>query len=141
MKPIFAACAIVAFAFPAASQGNAPPGDPTIAAPPTTTPLSAVAKQALDACPSLTERTDSANANGYQTYFYASDCECMARSIDSSTWNESSADFDGPPMPDSDAWTIANALVNGATIEDAFNEIDSNISSVGYSAASACFGK
>ncbi|WP_291203947.1 hypothetical protein [Hyphomonas sp.] len=48
-------------------------------------------------------RTESAVANGYIQYYYLSDCERMARAIDFNTGNESTATYDGPKLPDSDA--------------------------------------
>ncbi len=66
-------------------------------------PLSALAQQAHNACPGLMSRTESAVANGYIQYYYLSDCERMARAIDFNTGNESTATYDGPKLPDSDA--------------------------------------
>jgi hypothetical protein len=139
MKPFFAALALVAFALPATSQGNNAPGGAASPAP--AAPLSALAQQAYNACPSLMSRTESAAANGHTQYYYLNDCECMARAIDFNTWNESTATYDGPKMPDSDAYVIIGAFSSSATLEDAFAAVDGNVSETGYSAVSACYGK
>jgi hypothetical protein len=139
MKPVLTALALLAFALPATSQGNNAPGG--AASPAAAAPLSALAQQAGNACPGLMSRTESAVANGHIQYYYLSDCECMARAIDFNTWNESTAAYDGPKMPDSDAYVIIGAFSSSATIEDAFAAIDGNVSETGYSAVSACYGK
>ncbi len=144
MKPVFAALAVLAFTLPAMSQGNARPNASTAApAAPVqpAAPPSALSEQALNACPDIMARTDSAVANGHVQYYYMTDCECMGRAIDYNTWNESTVSYDGPKMPDSDAYVIVGALSASPTIEDAFSAIDENISDTGYSAISACFGK
>lgn len=139
MKRFLTALTLLAFALPATVQGNTAPGS-TPAAPPAGA-LSPLAQQASNACPALMSRTESAVANGHVQYYYQSDCECMARAIDSNTWNESTAGYDGPRMPGSDAYVIIGAFSGSATIEDAFGAIDANISETGYSAVSACYGK
>ena len=139
MKPVFTALALLAFTLPATSQGNNAPGGASPAAP--AAPLSALAQQANNACPGLMSRTESAVANGHIQYYYLMDCECMARAIDFNTWNESTAAYDGPKMPDSDAYVIIGAFSSSATIEDAFSAVDGNVSETGYSAVSACYGK
>ena len=139
MKPVFTVLALLAFALPATSQGHTAPGGGAGAAP--AAPLSALAQQADNACPGLMSRTESAVANGHIQYYYLTDCECMARAIDFNTWNESTAAYDGPKMPDSDAYVIIGAFSSSATIEDAFAAVDANVSETGYSAVSACYGK
>lgn len=139
MKPVFAALALLAFTLPATSQGNNTPGGSTVTSPPPA--MSQLALQAYNACPGLMSRTESAVANGHAQYYYQYDCECMARAIDNSTWNESTAAYDGPRMPDSDAYVIIGAFSSSATIEDAFTAVDTNVSETGYSAVSACYGK
>ena len=145
MKPIFAAVAVFLITLPAASQGNnhsgIPPAQPYSEPAYDAGPLSQLAQQAFDQCPGLISRTESAAANGHTQYYYSYDCECMARAIDNNTWNESSAVYDGPKMPSSDAYAIIGALASSPTIEDAFSAVDSNVSEVGYSAISACYGK
>lgn len=142
MKKILVMAAIIALSLPALGQGNTPPADYT---PPadsyTPPPASPLVQRALDACPALMERTNAAVANGHVSYYYDYDCDCMARSIDYGTWDEASASYAGPKMPDSDAYIIIGALASAPTIEDAFAEIDSNLSEVGYSATTACYGK
>lgn len=125
MKKILAAAAVLVTALPAAAQGNPTP----------------YSQEALNACPALMQRTQQAIANGHESYYYASDCECIARSIDSPTWNEATMSYDGPRMPDSDAQLIVRALKGTLTIEDAISWIDSGVSEAGYSAVSACYGK
>ena len=142
MRTIFAAIATLALTLPAASQGHSAPGgsySPAPPAPPAT--LSTLAQQATNACPGLMSRTESAVSTGHVQYYYQYDCECVARSIDQTTWNESTATYDGPRMPDSDAYVIIGAFTSSATIEDAFAAIDANVSDTGYSAVSACYGK
>lgn len=147
MKPIFAALVIMALAFPATSQGNSAPmgqyGGSAAPSAPAYTPAvtSDLAQQALNACPGLMSRTDSAVANGHVQYYYSYDCECMAQSIDYNTWNESTAAYDGPLMSEDDASIIIDAVAYSDTIESAFSEIESSISETGYSAISLCFGK
>jgi hypothetical protein len=138
MKPVFAALALLALTLPATSQGNNTPGGGMVTSPPA---MSALAQQAYNACPGLTSRTESAVANGHVQYYYQYDCECMARAIDNATWDESTATYSGPRMPDSDAYVIIGAFSSSGTIEDAFAAIDQNVSELGYSATSACYGK
>ncbi len=139
MKPVLTALTLLAFALPATAQGNAAPGSAP-SAPPAAT-FSPLAQQASNACPGLMSRTESAAANGHIQHYYLADCDCMARAIDLNTWNESTAAYDGPRMPDADAYVIIGALSGSNTIEDAFNAIDTNVSETGYSAVSACYGK
>lgn len=141
MKPVLMALILLAFALPAATQGHTSPGQPATAPAAPAAPLSPLAQQAFNACPGLISRTDSAVANGHIQYYYQYDCECMARAIDFNTWNESTAAYDGPKMPDSDAYVIIGAFSSSATIEDAFGAVDANVSETGYSAVSACYGK
>ena len=148
MKPFFAALAILAITFPAASQGNnrpvhgATPADPAAYAPAAPVePLSWRAQQAFDSCPALMSRTESAVANGHVQYYFAADCDCMAQSIDYNTWDNAAASYSGPKMPDSDADLIVSALASAATLEDAFTQIDASITEAGYSATAACYGK
>ena len=149
MRTIFAAIALIAAASSSAAQGNSVPGGHASAAAPVpaydtaapAAPLSALAQQAFNTCPALIARTESAAAGGHTQYYYQSDCECMARSIDFNTWSDVTAAFDGPKMPDSDAYAIVGALASSATIEDAFAAIDSNVSETGYSTVSACYDK
>jgi len=135
MKKNLVLVALIALGLPAAAQGNASPGGYT------PTPVSPLAQRALDACPGLMARTESAVANGHISYAYDNDCDCIARSIDFSTWVEASASYSGPRMPDSDAYIIIGALSSAATIDAALSEIDSNLSGTGYSATSACYDK
>lgn len=139
MRMIFAAIATLALTLPAASQGNSVPGGSYSPAPPES--LSTLAQQATNSCPGLMSRTESAVSTGHVQYYYQYDCECVARSIDQNTWNESTATYDGPRMPESDAYVIIGAFASSATIEDAFAAIDANVSDTGYSAVSACYGK
>lgn len=147
MKPVFAAIAIIALALPAASQGghSAPAGNASAVDPYSYTPPAAtspLALQAVSACQPLLTRTELAVANdGHQQYYYASDCECMANSIDSNSWDEATATYSGPKMSDSDGVLIFNALSTSTTIEDAFTLIDGGISDSGYSSISICYGK
>lgn len=143
MKSALLAVAAILIALPSAAEGNPRPGAQT--APAETTaeaPMSPRAQQAFDACPGLMSRTESAVAySSHVQYYYLSDCECMAKSIDFNTWDEPTASYSGPKMPSSDGDAIINALTNSSTIEDAFSLIDSSVSDGGYSAISACYGK
>ncbi len=138
MKPVMTALILLALALPATSQGNTAPDTQVL---PPSASLSPLAQQAFNACPGLMSRTESAVASGHTQHYYASDCECMAQAIDYNTWNESTAAYDGPKMPDSDAYVIIGAFSSSATIEAAFAAVDSNVSETGYSAVSACYGK
>lgn len=136
MRKFFIAATIIALSLPALSQGNPAPGDSY-----TPAPVSALAQRALDACPGLMSRTQTAIANGHNSYYYDYDCDCMARSIDYGSWDEASASYSGPKMPESDAFIIIGALASAPTIEDAFADIDGNVSETGFSVTSACYEK
>lgn len=144
MKTALTALALLTLCLPAAAQGNPAPGG-GVAAPVSPAaplqPASARAQPALNACPGLMRRTESAVANGHTQYYFLADCECVARSIDIATWNDATVSYDGPAMPDSDAGIIVGALSSAPTIEDAFTSIDENISDGGYSSVAICYGK
>ncbi|HAY07949.1 MAG TPA: hypothetical protein PKV67_02850 [Hyphomonas sp.] len=136
MRKFIVAAAIIALSFPALGQGNPAPADSY-----TPASVSALAQRALDACPDLMSRTSAAIENGHVSYLYDYDCDCMARSIDYASWDESNASYSGPKMPESDAFIIIGALASAPTIEDAFSEIDENISDTGFAVTSACYEK
>lgn len=136
MRKFFVAAAIIALSLPALGQGGPAPADSY-----TPAPVSALAQRALDACPGLMSRTSAAIQNGHVSYFYDYDCDCMARSIDYASWDEASASYSGPKMPESDAYIIIGALASAPTIEDAFSEIDETVSDIGFAVTSACYDK
>jgi hypothetical protein len=134
MKSIFAVVATLTLSMTAYGQvETAPTQSPA--------PRPALISKALNMCPALISRTEAAAANGHTQYYYSYDCECLANSIDYNTWDEASATYSGPLMPDSDAYIIVGAIAASDTIEEAVLVIDANLSGTGYSAASACFGK
>lgn len=141
MKRILTGAGLLSLALFAHAQGNNHAGGSAAAPAYEPPPVSELAQQALNTCPALLARTESAVANGHQQYYYEYDCECMAHSIDYPTWDDASASYSGPKMPGSDAYAIIGALSSSPTIEDAFSAIDSNVSETGYSALSACYGK
>jgi hypothetical protein len=136
MRKFLAGAAIIALTLPALGQGGPAPSESY-----TPAPVSALAQRALDACPGLMSRTNAAIQNGHVSYFYDHDCDCMARSIDYASWDEASASYSGPKMPESDAFIIIDALASAPTIGDAFGEIDENISDTGFAVTSACYEK
>ncbi|MFN4225033.1 MAG: hypothetical protein ACK4HR_01855 [Hyphomonas sp.] len=136
MRRFFLAATIIALSLPVLAQGNPAPAESY-----TPAPVSALAQRALDACPGLMSRTNAAIQNGHVSYFYDHDCDCMARSIDYASWDEASASYSGPKMPESDAFIIIDALASAPTIGDAFGEIDENISDTGFAVTSACYEK
>ncbi len=136
MRKFFVAAAIIALSSPALGQGGPAPAESY-----TPAPVSALAQRALDACPDLMGRTNTAIENGHVSYLYDYDCDCMARSIDYASWDEASASYSGPKMPESDAFIIIGALASAPTIDDAFADIDENVSDTGFSVTSACYDK
>jgi hypothetical protein len=141
MKLILTGAGLLSLALFAHAQGNNHAGNPVAAPAYEPPPVSELAQQALNTCPALMARTESAVANGHEQYYFQYDCECIAKSIDWNSWDEASGTYSGPKMPTSDAYAIIGALASSPTIEDAFSAIDSNVSEVGYSALSACYGK
>jgi hypothetical protein len=105
------------------------------------TPRPDLISKALNMCPALLTRTEEAAENGHMQFYDYSDCECLANSIDYNTWDEASAGYYGPAMPDSDAYIIVGAIAASDTIEEATTVIDANVSETGYSAVSACYEK
>ena len=97
--------------------------------------------RAMNACPALVSRHESAVAAGKVSSYLPEDCTCFADSITWEGWDDYSMESTGEYMTEADAILVADSLSSAPTIDDAMTIIYESISSPGSSVLANCIAK